>query len=430
MALHSLLIIAAGLGTGPGQDPSIDTQIVTPVLSRLSTSALPPQSSEKITVQFRDTKPAEVLSWLEKHGVNFVVSAGEISDSARVTLNVQDQPIDDVVNAIARALGGHWEKENGIRVFQKGNAMFFSPANGVQEFAPFAKFPPMDKDGKAMKDGDWAKTFGKDFPKDFGPEYQKKMEAWSKDFEKKFGPEFQKQMESSGKDWQKSFGPEFQKKMEVFSKDFSGKFTPEMMEKLKDGDGDVRIYSLDKDGVLKLQKDGKLSKEDIAKIRKQASEARDQAAKIRVEIQKQFKDGNKLEVFGDKDGKVHFFGDKDSKFQFFTDKDGKARIFGDKDMKTFDGKIFGDMKGGAKVFTMPGGDKFFKGHTFGFSGNLDIKSFLDGLTSDQQDIQKKRGFIRYSDLTPDQKKLLGDRPDGKFEITFKVNGDQITIRND
>lgn len=424
MALNSLLIIAAGLSTGPGQDPSIDTQIVTPVSSRLSTSSLAPQSSEKITVQFRDTKPAEVLSWLEKHGVNFVISASEISDSTRVTLNVQDQPIDDVVNAIARALGGHWEKENGIRVFQKGNAMYFNSGNGLTEFAPFSKFAPMD--GKAMKDGDWDKAFGKDFQKNFGPEFQKKMEARSKDFEKKFGPEFQKQMESNNKDFQKNFGPEFQKKMELFSKDLSGQFTPEMMEKLRGEGNDVHVYRFDKGGILKLQKDGKLSKEDVEKIRKQSAEARDQAAKIRIEIQKQFKDGNKFEVFGD----------KNDKFQFFSDKDGKVRVFGDKDGKFFDRKMFGEMKGGASVFAMPGGDKFFKdmkgfqGHTFGLPGNLDIKSFLDGLTSDQQDMQKKRGYIRYSDLTPGQKKLLGDQPDGKFEITFKVNGDQITIRND
>jgi len=57
-----------------------------------------------------------------------------------------------VVNAIARALGGHWEKENGIRVFQKGNAMYFNSGNGLTEFAPFSKLAPMD--GKPMKDGD------------------------------------------------------------------------------------------------------------------------------------------------------------------------------------------------------------------------------------------------------------------------------------
>ncbi len=501
MALNTLLIIAAGLGAGLGQEPSIDTQIVTPVSNRAASPALmtPADSDDKISVHFHDAKPSEVLDCLEKQGINFMVSKSEINDDTRITINVDNQPVEDVLNALARAIGGHWERENGVRVYRKGGATWFDGNTGSQ-FSKFMPAMPMTKDGKPLTPEQWDKTFGKD---------------WAKKTE----------------DWQKQFGPEFQKKMELFGKEMPGQFSTDVFKKFQ-GDGDVHVFTWDGDAFKQLQGDGKLSKEQAEQIRKQIAEAGALGEKMRIQIETQMKDGDKggafkmftdkdgkVQIFGDKspdvkiltdkDGKVQVFGDKDSKVRIFTDKDGKVKVFGDTDpnfklftdksakvnvfgdkgqpfkffsdkdgtfqfldkdgkTKVFtlpkdgqffpngkDGKFqFFDKDGKAKVYTLPKdgqffsngkdgikfwttpGSKFFtdgkvfKTHSFGLSDGLDVKKFMDSLTDDQQDKQHKRGYIRYSDLTAEQKKILGEKPDGKFEITFKINGDQITVRND
>jgi hypothetical protein len=56
--------------------------------------------------------------------------------------------------------------------------------------------------------------------------------------------------------------------------------------------------------------------------------------------------------------------------------------------------------------------------------------FLKSLSSNQKDTQSKRGYIRYDDLTREQKRLLGVRPDGKFEIRLKVNQDEVVVRGE
>lgn len=423
MALHTLLAIAAGLSMGPGQDPSIDTQIVAPILSRVATTAVTATdtvSDEKVSAHFRDAKPSDVLMWLEQHGVNFVASGGEIPKDTLITLNIDGQPIGNVVDAIGKALGGHWERDNGIYVFRrgaswntfpqadafpKGNFTPFPQTGKMPAFPALPKMPEMKawKDGKPMSKEEWEKTFG--------PDFQKKMEAWSKEFEKSFGPEYQKKMEDWSKQFQKEFTPEKMKELRADGKTFylapgnaykfdkgSGilkldkdgvyQLDRDKLEKFK-GDGKAfyfapgNAYKLQEGGVLKLDKDGvyQLDKDKVLKLKKE-------------DIEKFQKNGPKVRIETFKDGSAKLF------------KDGKPYMFD----------------------WTPGKNEGM--HSFGFGPNLDIEQFMKDLTTNQRDMQSKRGYIRYSDLTPAQQKKLGDRPDGKFEITFKVNGEQITIRND
>ena len=81
--------------------------------------------------------------------------------------------------------------------------------------------------------------------KEFGPEFQKKMQdqfgpEFQKKMEKEFGPEFQKNL-------QDQFGPEFQKKMQdQFGPDFQKK----MEEQAKKWEGQTRVFVDGKGGSV------------------------------------------------------------------------------------------------------------------------------------------------------------------------------------
>lgn len=387
MSLNIALALIAGLG--PGQGPSMDTQIVTPIGSQVGVSAPQSQgsqstntatgtvggyyiqapaasSSQKITVSFRDVKASEILAWLEKHGVNFVVSSDDVPDK-KFTINVEDQPIDDVLDVMASTLGGHWEQDHGIRVFHKGLSQFGvarlgvgSPytvfttpsAPAVPPMPPLMKMPPMPPmhampifpkkaDGKPMTSEEMQKYIG-------SKEFQDKMEAWGKQFEQKFdNKEFQQRMEQWSKDVQKNFGPDFQKKMQDFAKENAQQY---------------KSFTYTSPDAMKLNVEAQ-------KMRVQADAARAQADAARISSE-------------------------------------RFRILS---------------RGTSRTTTSTT-------TTMSFDG-LDVQKFIKDLTAEQKDKQRKRGYILFSDLTPEQKKAIGGKPEGNFTITFKVNGDEVTIKN-
>jgi len=120
MAYRKLLAVALGLTVVPafaGQDPSMDLQFAAPALDDQAAIAVP---DDKVSVSFKRTKAAEIIDWLEKAGVSFVIEDGSIPDEKTITLNLVNQPLDDAIDAIGFALGGSFEKRNAIYVFRKG----------------------------------------------------------------------------------------------------------------------------------------------------------------------------------------------------------------------------------------------------------------------------------------------------------------------
>ncbi len=84
-------------------------------------------SSQKqhVTVRFNNAPIQRVLDWLGKQDANFVVSSSSISSDLKISLNVKDEPLSSVENAIAAAMGGSWAKRDGIMVFRKSGSMPF-----------------------------------------------------------------------------------------------------------------------------------------------------------------------------------------------------------------------------------------------------------------------------------------------------------------
>ncbi|HRI44769.1 MAG TPA: hypothetical protein PLL78_07185 [Fimbriimonadaceae bacterium] len=194
-------------------------------------------AQRRVTRSFDNAKLSEVLDWLKSQGVNFVVRPDQVDPNSRLSINAVNQPVNDVMSAIARAFGGSWTKEGELWVFRQGTSKGFAFS-----MPDLPDLPPIEWDGPKVRV--WT---DKDLEKD--TEFKKWAEEWKKDWERwaeewkshakdldlKFGgpkikvwtdkelekdPEFKKWVEKWRADVEKSFGPEFQKKMELRAKEF------------------------------------------------------------------------------------------------------------------------------------------------------------------------------------------------------------------
>lgn len=287
MFLNTVLLAGtlAGAAALP-QDPSFDLQIATPtqhhaepipatvqsvVVQGQATGGSTPfptvpaqrvGSEPRVSVQFREAKTGEVLAWLEQQGVNFIAAESDVPRETRVTLNIKDQPLETVLNALGRALGGRWEREGAIRVFRKGPSFFVSPP-AIQNLPPAVGL------------------------------------------------------------------------------------VPQIPEELAE------------------------------RVREQVRSSLRQNRELLRQSEKERGRTNTLRT--------------------------TPRPF------TFDRDVY-------RLAPAPRGT------------GIDVQRLLRSLTPDQRDTQRKRGFVPYEDLTREQRTLLGERPDGRFEFKFKTNRDEIVIR--
>jgi len=72
---------------------------------------------QRASAQFQDATLAEVLRWLAGTGVNFVADPASAGD-ARVTLNVKDAPLRDVLRALEQVFNGTWTKNGEVYAFK------------------------------------------------------------------------------------------------------------------------------------------------------------------------------------------------------------------------------------------------------------------------------------------------------------------------
>lgn len=384
MALHTLIALTAVVAGGTAQDPSMDLQIAAPVLSSdqqpvYATLAPAQNQGAKITAQFRNSKASEVLEWMEKRGVNFIVNDGDVKQDASVTLSVTDVPLESVLDALASALGGHWERRDKIRVFHKGQAPafsgYFSPSTTVRAVPS----PPMSMEVPAKSFNLNGRTF--------------ETKAFDKDFEKR--------MKEMGAEMEKKFGPEFQKKFQESMKDVQV-FTLEDDAKLRSLQGKEREEALKRSEV-----DRKIAMKEVEKVRKEAMKMADEARKEAIEARKEaLKDSERARVEG---LRAREEGQR-IRVEALKSRELNGTLF----------RVAPSTRDGRRTFITP---------SFPVDG-MDMGKFLKSLTSSQKDTQEKRGFIRYNDLSREQKHLLGVRPEGKFEIRLKVNQQEVVVRGE
>lgn len=203
-------------------------------------------AQRKVTRSFSNAKLAEVLDWLKSQGVNFVVRPDQVASDSRLSLNAVNQPLGDVMKAIAKAFDGAWVKEGELWVFKQGASRNFAFAvPDVTMIPPIALEKMKDFKGFTEKDLEndpefkkWAEEWKKEWSakakewesraKELELEFDgPKVRVWTdKDLEK--DPEFKKWVEEWKKDaekWakeaEKQFGPEFQKRMQERAKAFA-----------------------------------------------------------------------------------------------------------------------------------------------------------------------------------------------------------------
>ena len=69
--------------------------------------------------------------------------------------------------------------------------------------------------------------------------------------------------------------------------------------------------------------------------------------------------------------------------------------------------------------------------SFGFEGG-DLRELMDSITPEQWALHKKQGYLKLSDLTPRQRKMVGIRsgPGSQITMSFVLDGRKLTIKSD
>jgi len=362
-------------------------------------------AQRRVSIDFQQADVGEVLDWLRHQNVSFVVAQGMIHEGSKVTMNIVEQPVDDVADALAMAMGGHWARRNEIRIFQ--------PGPGSMEFGPFGQAPSPQGFG----------GFGGMMPPTsappLDPAMRKHMEA------------FKTQMADVRMDGANN--PEFRKQMEVFAKQMAAQ-APKMAEAQKRmaevqmeiaGGKDGKILRMPHDMAIKMMvgKDGKAvivpdgmkdedfdkemaaAKAEIARIPSDKMSA-EQKAQIQVQVKMAMDNAKKAREMA-------------QTFVIQADKNEAAA---------------GGARELAKAWTLRSAKAAKAGHAFQFDvtvgpnkGDRNIAGLLDSLTSDQKFTQRSRGYLFYRDLTTAQKKLLGPVPKSHFELKYNMNGQSLAI---
>lgn len=60
---------------------------------------------------------------------------------------------------------------------------------------------------------------------------------------------------------------------------------------------------------------------------------------------------------------------------------------------------------------------------------VEVDDLLKSLTPAQKDLAKSQGYLKLSDLTPEQRKLTGHTGDGTFDLTITRDGQTLKIKN-
>lgn len=416
---------------------------------------------------------ADVLKWLKQQNVDFVI-ADDASAKRRISLHMHDKPLREAMDAVAKALGGEWERENDTYVFQSGSqGMFFKgempdmknfkwdvpPMVELKTLPEFNKefmknFKLDDKDmqvwidGKKMsmkdleKDGRFKVFTGKDM-KDFKID-DDGMQFWVdgkkidlKELEK--GGKFKVFSGDEMKDFMKEFKGVDGKEFKIYS---NGK-----------GDKEIRVWVNGKEvtprelqgkGGTFIFGDGEMD----AKTRKQVEDAMGRAKK-ELEMYRS-KNGGKM--FSDAQQKEMDAAMKQAREAMaqarkqLNDPKIKAEIERARSKAAKEGKLSDAQRREIELEMKRAHDEMAKAH-----GEMDrakiemdkaqveikkarlhgenMKKLLDSITPAQWELSKKQGYLKFSDLTPAQRKLIGDvEASDNMTLSYSIDGKKITIK--
>ncbi len=212
----------------------------------------------------------------------------------------------------------------------------------------------------------------------------------------------------------------FEKKMEAFGKDmekWGEKFGKEM-EKSAEGHAKAFEYHLDKTQ----------SKQWEAQAKKWEEYAKDH----KVEWEKMAKEWEKSGAKGHT-----FVMPKD--FHGLMFKDGKGLQISPQHLKQLKehqlqlkelGKLKGMKERTLVIPKVPLAPGYESGGRIALPSQQDLPNLLESVSEEQKAIMKDRGYLKWSELTAEQKNLIGFEPKGEFSLSFTIDGATLSIKND
>jgi hypothetical protein len=384
---------AAGVTRHAAQDPQPAPSVT--VVSQAEPMGDQEENQQRVSASFDHAGVSEVMDWLTKNGVSFVSADSELPKDATITLNVKDQPINQVVDAIADALGGHWQRRGEMRVFRKGQGfdVFRGGDNMTWNMAP---------DGKAWSTGPGSnmKVFtGKDGNRVFMmpdmPDTSKmgdmpNVQVWN-------GPDMEK-LKLRLKDMP-GMDENARREMEKAMKESRGAWTKNG-EQWKVSQKAMEEAHKAMEKAMKEHPEGFSGNSFFDGDEKSMAEARKEMERARVEMQKAMK--QHPEAFN---GKIFMSPDNGDFFK--VQPDGKGR--------TFHYRVGKGSNNFAPSVTING---------------KSFTRFMDSLSDEQREQNRRQGYILARDLSAAQKKLLGINGEEKgWSITVSKDGEKVTVKS-
>jgi hypothetical protein len=387
------------------------------------------QATERVSVSFKNASLREVLDWLKNAGVSFVVGDDQVNKDSKTNINIMNQPVDQLMRALASSWGGHWEKQKDIWVFKKGQDVFGAPT--IAEGAPFTRLDKLpetviagDKAFKTLpgsvftteRDGKVRTLLGAQghgyVLGDHGEMTKEQEQALQKSLERMNDPkameEFKKSWEKWAKEYEQNF-KEFEKNWQRknFEYKFDEKALQDMQKKSMDMAKAGKVFQFDsKNGGKGMLFDGKEFKPLDEKMLKEMEKHQTDMAK------------------------------RLSEMRFYTTPDVKVqKSLADAEVKIARARAEGAAKAGRTQVRRSGAPsgsirRFASPEVGSFTSEHNLKAIYETLTPAQEIKLKRLGYINYSDLNSKQRALLGVITDDGWTISYKTDKADLTIKSD
>lgn len=343
-----------------------------------------PIQDRRVTVRINGTLE-DVIKWLGDNGVSFVLENKDLS-GRKLTINLVNQPIEDAIAAIADALDVSYTKKGDIYAFGSTKMLFAPAAPGmpakVREIAPRV-WSDKDSDNiiievqKAIEEAHKAKGSKNDIaPKMFMFEHGKAL-----------SPQEMKQFELH----MKNLG------------DHIKVLTPNLRELEKMAPMTDKERRAFEESMKSLHQNLKLMPKSIEGMKMSEKERKE----FELEMKKLQQEMKALP------GEIKMF-----KFE-----GDNLKGLCEKEMKALELELMGKEFGLKVIPPVPGSPKAPVALK-----SSSMKELMKSLTPDQKAKHERQGYLKLSDLSGAQKKMLGS-PSGNFTISVNMDGQKLTIKN-
>jgi hypothetical protein len=95
---------------------------------------------KKVSANFNEATVGDVLKWISKQGVSYVVNHDELK-SRKISMNLNGVKLHEALNALAESIGANWQVKGSMLILRNGFSGF-----GFSSSAPAFTMPPAVKD--------------------------------------------------------------------------------------------------------------------------------------------------------------------------------------------------------------------------------------------------------------------------------------------